>query len=267
MLGQQTYVPQECNGVPEAPGCGSRIPVPDCTKGDDHEEFARIHCPAMCGMNCAKDGDVTGVDVDQSQATSLGLDQEELAADAEHTEVAQHVKRGQAAIIALLVIGFSVVAFIMHCQHAGSADQHHDAPVVARINNPMYDHNNPRGIGAVYVDTQGESTTDGAASRCPQCNAKVQFCSCNMKRSPSSRSAKMLANSAGDKGQDPPLTTSSNVLYDSVDGSVNTPVVDAATYDEVDAPVAYAEVAAEETNDSYVEISQEIGSNVSNGGN
>ena len=73
----------------------------------------------------------------------------------------------------------------------------------------------------------------------------------------------MIANGAGDKGQDPPLTTSSNVLYDSVDGSVNTPVVDAATYDEVDAPVAYAEVAAEETNDSYVEI----GSNVSNGGN
>ena len=84
-----------------------------------------------------------------------------------------------------------------------------------------------------------------------------------MKRSPSGRSAKKIAKGAGDKGQDLPPTTASNMLYDSVDGTVNTPVVDAAAYDEVDAPVAYAEIAAEETNDSYVEI----GSNVSSGGN
>lgn len=217
----------------------------------------------MCGMNCTKDWDA---DVDQSQATSLDLDQEELAADAEHMVVAQHVKtlkRGQAALIALLVIGFSVVVFVMHCRHAGSADQHHNATLVDRISNPMYDHSNPTGIGSVCLGTPADSTTDGAPSRCPRCNAKVQFCSCNMKRSPSSRSAKKIANGAGDKGQDPPPTMASNMLYDSVEGTVNTPVVDAAAYDDVDAPVAYAEIAAEETNDSYVEI----GSNVSSGGN
>ena len=47
-----TYIPQPCNGVFEAAGCGTRIPTGDCAFGGVHQQFAETHCPKMCGLGC-----------------------------------------------------------------------------------------------------------------------------------------------------------------------------------------------------------------------
>ena len=46
------YTPQSCHGVEEALVCGSRIPQTDCNHDGDHRDFAKRHCPQMCGLGC-----------------------------------------------------------------------------------------------------------------------------------------------------------------------------------------------------------------------
>ena len=46
------YQPQTCHGVLEAAGCGTRIPIDDCGVGGAHQQFANVHCPVMCGLEC-----------------------------------------------------------------------------------------------------------------------------------------------------------------------------------------------------------------------
>ena len=41
-----------CNGVQEAATCGSRIPRDNCTVDNKYGEFARKHCPVLCGVEC-----------------------------------------------------------------------------------------------------------------------------------------------------------------------------------------------------------------------
>ena len=46
------YTPQACQGVLEAAGCGTRIPIDDCNLGGIHQQFAAVHCPVMCRLEC-----------------------------------------------------------------------------------------------------------------------------------------------------------------------------------------------------------------------
>lgn len=54
-----TYIPQPCHEVHEAFGCGNRIPKSDCTLFGDHGDFAREHCPTLCGLPCTSTSTTT----------------------------------------------------------------------------------------------------------------------------------------------------------------------------------------------------------------
>jgi hypothetical protein len=46
------YTPQSCHGKKEATVCGSAISHSDCDDSGEHGDFAKTHCPLMCGLEC-----------------------------------------------------------------------------------------------------------------------------------------------------------------------------------------------------------------------
>jgi len=66
-----TYIPQPCNDVDEAYGCGSRVPKTDCKLNDEHGIFAREHCPTLCELPCTSTTTTTtGTDTTTTTTTS-----------------------------------------------------------------------------------------------------------------------------------------------------------------------------------------------------
>ena len=147
----------------------------------------------MCGMDCTTGGaagkhweDAALVDGDTSDTPS--------ATTAVDNGADQHlhagVSKGEAAIIALLVVGL-VVGAAVALYRRDQATSPPGNPATVAYNNPMYDRppaqatrtaaasSAPPLSAQAQAQAQAESSTGAPVARCAQCNAKIQFCMCN----------------------------------------------------------------------------------------
>lgn len=151
----------------------------------------------MCGMDCTTGGaagkhweDAALVDADASDTPS--------ATTALDNDADQHlhagVSKGEAAIIALLVVGLVVGTAVALYRREQAASTLGNPATVAdgrSVNNPMYDRpptqatltaaasSAPQLSAQAQAQAQAESSTGAPVARCAQCNAKIQFCMCN----------------------------------------------------------------------------------------
>ena len=101
------------------------------------------------------------------------------------------VSKGEAAIIALLVVALVVGAAVALYRRDQAASPPGNPATVA-YNNPMYDRPSAQATrtaaassapplsAQAQAQAQAESSTGAPVARCAQCNAKIQFCMCNV---------------------------------------------------------------------------------------